>query len=434
MPHFCQTVNFRHYQSKQRGAALMVMLVIMVMGAATFLVSSLSLSALKNKRQENTAAALAQAKEALIGYAASRTDGATNPRPGELPCPDTNAPGSANYGTQASSCVAGAIGRLPWKTLGIEELKDGYGETLWYVIDGSFRRRNSNNQPINSDTRATMLVYDRDGATLLTPSGSEAVAIIFSPGPILGTQQRGTTTEQTTASNYLDNASPPAISVARSNAVANGPFVQGTVKDANGAMVINDSLLIITAHDLMQVIEKRVAMELKTLLGNYFATNGYYPYPAKFNDPNCLDVGSTGYVTNCQSDSTQCRGRLPDTATTATPTPDWIGVPGWFYYNLWGQVIYYAVGTSSLASAPANCSATLTVNGTAGARGLFIMPGTPLGAIVRNTPSQSIVLGNYLEDAMNQDGWTAIPPNTQVNADSYATPTAASNDRMQQLP
>ena len=390
------------------------------------LVSALNKANQQIERDKVTSSALAKAKEALIGWSAARGNLGGNPRPGEFPCPDINVPGSANYGNEAGSCVAGAIGRLPWKTLGIEELKDGYGETLWYAIDGSFRKRNSNSQPINSDTRATMQVYDRDGATLLTPPGSEAVAIVFSPGPVLGAQSRGAG-QQTTRSNYLDNTGPPTIPVARNNSVTNGPFIQGSVKDASDNVVINDRLLVIAARDLMPAIEKRVAAELKIMLGTYYNTNGNkYPNPAAYNDPNCRDVGTTGNNTACPSDPSQCRGRVPE---AALPSP-----PGWFAYNLWGQVIYYAVGTNYLASTPANCSATLTVNGTAGTRGLFIMPGTPLGAIVRNTPSQSIVLGNYLEDATNQDGWTAIPPNTQVSADSYVTATPALNDRMQTLP
>ena len=414
---------------RQRGAVFIVMLVFMIMGVAAFLVSSLNSSAIQIARDQVTADALAQAKEALIGWSVSRGDIAGIPRPGELPCPDTHAPGTLNYGTQSGSCSAGAIGRLPWKTLGIEEPKDGYGETLWYAIDGAFRTRPSNNMPINSDTRASMLVYDRDSTTFLTPSGLEAVAIIFATGPAIGTQKRGTSTEQTAETNYLDNAIPPAVTVARNNAVANGPFIQGSVKNTDGSMAINDRLLIITTKDLIPTVEKRVASEVRAMLKSYFDTYGYYPYPAKYNDAYCVDLLNS---TNCQSDSSQCVGRLPDTANTTTPsTPDWLSVPNWFYYNLWGQVIYYAVGTNYLKSSPANCSTTLTINGISGTPGLFIMPGTPLGAIPpRNSPSQSTTLSTYLEDATNQNGWTTIPP----LSDHYITPTANSNDRMQILP
>ncbi|MDD5181297.1 MAG: hypothetical protein PHT15_08570, partial [Gallionellaceae bacterium] len=64
MPHHHQANDFHHCPGRQRGAALMVMLVILVMGSAAFLVSSLSRSALQTERDQKTAEALAQAKEA----------------------------------------------------------------------------------------------------------------------------------------------------------------------------------------------------------------------------------------------------------------------------------------------------------------------------------------------------------------------------------
>lgn len=406
-------------RNPQQGAALLLLLMIILTASSFLLLKALKPDAIG--RGKSVAASLAEAKEALIGWSVARGTTSGNARPGELPCPDTNEPGSPNYGTETTPCAGGAIGRLPWKTLGVEELKDAYGETLWYAIDGAFRQRPANNNPINSDTLATMQVYDRDGSTLLTPSGSEAVAILFSPGSALGSQRRGTAGEQTTAANYLDHAGPPVIPTARDNAVTNGPFIQGGGRDANGNTVINDRVLVIAASDLMSAVEKRVATEVDSLLRSYSTLNGWYPYPAKFNDPNCLDVGPTGSTTTCNSDPIQCRGRL---AEAALPAPDW------FFYNLWGQLIYYAAGTNFLESAPANCSATITVNGAAGTSGLFIMPGPPRGAIVRNVPDQSAGLTDYLEDPQNQDGWTSTPP----DADSYVTPTALANDRLHELP
>src|SRR5574340_386012 len=91
-------LQHRPPKAEQRGAALIVMLVIMVMGAAAFLISSLSRSALQIERDKTTAAPLAQAKQALIGYAASAdlpsNPSAATPRPGNLPCPDTNNDGN----------------------------------------------------------------------------------------------------------------------------------------------------------------------------------------------------------------------------------------------------------------------------------------------------------------------------------------------------
>ena len=80
---------------QQRGAALLVMLVITVTGIAAALVGSLSSTALKNARQKTTAAALAQAKDALIGYAITYGDMPTHSGEvhGYLPCPDDGSNG-----------------------------------------------------------------------------------------------------------------------------------------------------------------------------------------------------------------------------------------------------------------------------------------------------------------------------------------------------
>src|SRR5450755_3730077 len=104
-------VIFNQVRGKQRGIALMIMLVILVVGIAAVLVNSLSSAALKNARQETTSNALAQAKDALLGRAVSDSN-----MPGSLPCPDTSGNGSADLFI-GSDCP-NYIGRLPWKTLG----------------------------------------------------------------------------------------------------------------------------------------------------------------------------------------------------------------------------------------------------------------------------------------------------------------------------
>lgn len=382
----------------------MVMLAILVIGIATLLVNSFSLADLNNQRQAKTAAALAQAKEALIAYAlSSENAGGVTARPGNFPCPDTDAPGTAGYGSEQGSCVAGAIGRLPWKTLGLPELLDGEGEPLWYALSGNFRKSAS---LINSDTRGTLLVYGHDGSTLLTPTGSEAVALVFASGKIVGNQQRNTAADKTTASNYLDAAN------GRNNATTGGPFIA-----ANNSDSFDDRLIMIRTRDFMPLVERRVAKALQDLLANYRSANGIYPYPAPFS--SCYSSAS------CGSDTAICRGRLPYTAepvdwggSYALPTT--AGGSPWFIANRWYRVIYYSAGTNRLATAPPGCSATLNVSGNSTAAVLF-MPGTPLGSVTRTYPNNSPSW--YLEDAENQ--------NTDNN---YVTPTSNSNDHLYPLP
>src|SRR3990167_9391829 len=128
--------------TKQRGAALLIMLVVMIIGAITIFVSSLNSSALKIERDKATAAALAQAKDALIGYAITYGDTHISQVHGYLPCPDPNGIAGANAEGSSETCGTknvSTIGRLPWKTLGLSPLHDGNGECLWYAVAGTYK-------------------------------------------------------------------------------------------------------------------------------------------------------------------------------------------------------------------------------------------------------------------------------------------------------
>ncbi len=278
MPRHHHANNFYHCPGRQRGAALMVMLVIMIMGSAAFLVSSLSRVGQQFERDRITAEALAQAKEALIAYAinSENNNSELQPRPGNLPCPDTDAPGASGYGDEQGSCSAGAIGRLPWKSLGIPELVDSDGEPLWYAISGNFRRRSIIANALNSDTAGTLDVYGNDGTTLLTTSSDKAVAVVFAPGKIVGSQQRSTSSDKTTASNYLE-IGPNS----RNNATTGGPFIAADKTDT-----FNDKLIFIKGSQFLPAIEKRIAGELKNILNTYYASWHAFPFATPFTDPS----------------------------------------------------------------------------------------------------------------------------------------------------
>lgn len=413
---------------KQKGAALIIFAVIFALASTALLLSQLDATGVNIARDKKTALALARAKQALIGWSVSSGASVGTARPGDLPCPDNDAPGAFGYGVADGSCVVGKVGRLPWKTLGIEEISDGYGEPLWYSVDGAFRKRfgasPTTNQPINSDTRATTQIYSADGLTLITGAGMEVAAAIFASGQSLNGQSRSSSVtacaatgtnlaENRCAANYLDSQN------SRNNAINGGPFIRGIRSD-----VFNDQLIYVTASELTKSVEKRVGHELKTILQSYYASNGYYPYPAKHDDANCLDVGNLGYTTDCQSDTNICRGRLPD---EALPIAWGTSLPDWFTFNLWGQTIYYTVGTNALASAPLGCSTVLSVD-LASNNVVFILAGIPLGAVIRNNPLESLILSSYLEDAENQDSWGGLAD------DIYITPSPITNDSLYALP
>lgn len=254
-----RTLPHRSGKTTQRGAALLVMLVIMVMGALAMLVSSFNPSALKSANNETSAAVLAQAKEALLGYAASDAT-----RPGELPCPDINDDGvititGPNADYSGSNCMS-LVGRLPWKTLGLPDLRDAAGERLWYAISDPFHANAPN--ALNSDTAGTLSVSGNI-------SDNNVVAIVFAPGAALSGQDRSTA-NQNTYSHYLESV-----------VTAYTAFNLSTTDDVlGGNYTYNDQMSLITRDNLFRAVEKAVASHFKNaqVVENYHSTWGALPF------------------------------------------------------------------------------------------------------------------------------------------------------------
>jgi hypothetical protein len=238
--------------TKQQGAILIIMLVIMVIGFAVILVNSLTASRVKNLRQANTTAALAQAKAALIGYAITYGDTHSNEVHGYLPCPDSdasNGEGSSNL-TCGSQDVS-AIGRLPWRTLGLSALRDGDGECLWYAVSGTYKS-NPKTGLMNWDTNGQFQVNSSDNTLL----ANNVVAVIIAPEATQSGQDRSGTSAPVCggnyiASNYLDSDGTINNATASSTALATSTFRLGT---ASG---INDQMVFITSDDIWNAIQKR---------------------------------------------------------------------------------------------------------------------------------------------------------------------------------
>lgn len=268
------------------------MLVILVIGITTAFVTSLSQTAITNKRNQATAEALARAKEALIGRALSDAN-----LPGSLPCPDisTNNPPSNVPNDGVADLLSGNdcpnyLGRLPWKTLGITDLRDGTGERLWYVISPNFKGQTSTPHSLNSDTLGTLSVSGEVSAT-------DIIAIIFAPGRSLSNQVRSATNVNTYA-HYLESV-----------ITSPGAFNKLTPNDTgNGGYTYNDQMIFITYNDLMPLIERRIARELKACLDEYALSNPSenYPWPAQVSS-----AAYTSYRPTSPSDYILF-GRIPD--------------------------------------------------------------------------------------------------------------------------
>ncbi len=332
-----QHAKNQHVQSniKQRGAAFIVMLVILVVGVTAVLVGSLKSAEIKIDRDEKTAMALAQAKEALVGYAATYAN-----FPGSLPCPDTDNDGVSDAG--GSNECPSYIGRIPWKTIGIADLRDASGERLWYTLSRNVRRYDTV-RPLNSDTNGTLNVSGNYTANNL-------IAIVFAPGSVIGNQSRSdsqttpcTTTGDTRkqslcAANYLEgnNANPSP-----------GVNPNLTFQNGNESYSFNDQLILISHEQFFPLIEKRVGNEIKKMLNTYYSSWGIFPFAAPFVDPSLPFTDPSRPFIGAPN---TLEGLLPMGAT-------WTGIPT---YSISGGsadvVCELRNGNNSLPNARARCS------------------------------------------------------------------------------
>src|SRR5262245_4948871 len=99
---------------RQRGAALLALAALMVLGTTWMVVSAFNAASRGAAYTAHNARLLADAKAALIAWAAANALEAAEENPGRLPCPQAWGDlGSPNEGRAAPSC-AHPLGWLPW--------------------------------------------------------------------------------------------------------------------------------------------------------------------------------------------------------------------------------------------------------------------------------------------------------------------------------
>ncbi|MEO5675913.1 MAG: hypothetical protein ABIQ84_00065 [Usitatibacter sp.] len=298
----------RHARNRGAGLILVALFLLAVMGSVAAIgMSAHATSVHRNRISER---ALAQAREALVAYAAERPI-TRELGPGYLPCPDTDDDGWAEATCGSLSGHLGQadrLGRLPWKTLGLPDLRDGHGERLWYAV--STRYKGLLNCAASAACRemtpasalGTLTVRDASGTVLHDGTAADparaadggAVAVVIAPGAPL-TRLDGHAQRRECApgdcdslgrcvadpprraarcdpANYLDVA--PARAGSEDNAAfhdrsdaagraGNGDgFILGPVAAPGGETAVNDRLAVIAHNDLMPRVMARVALEI----------------------------------------------------------------------------------------------------------------------------------------------------------------------------
>ena len=272
---------------KQRGAALLVMLSVLVLGVAWFGVSQLAATAnFAGAARERNADTLGRAKTALVGYVAQRAARGGENNPGRLPCPE--APGSAggaSEGVAAGNCPLPAIGRFPWRTLGVEKLVDAAAEPLWYAVSPGWAL-------VPPGTATLTINSSSTGQLGVDGESNAAVALIIAPGAAFSVQAAPGCAARVQSRSAL----PPNVRDYLECENATSPAdLQFASRGPAGSF--NDQVVRVTPADVMPAIEAAIAhrteREIVPLLKNVYAgaawgtsaANPLFPYAAPFSDP-----------------------------------------------------------------------------------------------------------------------------------------------------
>ena len=246
-------------RNPQRGVAALLLAAVLVGSVAWLTIGALANSGRSTaQRETRTGITLQSAKQSLLAYVAKQA--ATDNTPGRLPCPESlGQPDTVYEGIAApvigppSFPTCSPVGRLPWKTLGIDQLRDGWGEPLWYAAaTGTWALVNSGTSLTINPGLANPLTYD--GAA------NAVVAVIIAPG---------------IAINTLNMTSPPAgcTQVGQQANRYAVPYVVANFlecgNEAGNYLTIaptdwgNDRSISITAAEVMSAIAGAVADRLQ---------------------------------------------------------------------------------------------------------------------------------------------------------------------------
>ncbi|MBF0310024.1 MAG: hypothetical protein HQL56_10900 [Magnetococcales bacterium] len=225
-------------RSPERGAAMLLTLTLLVMAGIAFALDSLLLKSSRVKDDARAFRQLSQAKEALLSYAGANDRVA---QLGRLPCPFLG--NIADYDSDGTSGACGgdnllALGLLPWKTLGLPNLRDGSFAPIVYAVAGAYK--------LGSTTATPPFPT---GNLTLNNSGDH-VAFLIAPGDPLSNQTRllsSTLISQRTQFLEKVAATPDTdfelrkIDLASSTPVANR---------------FNDRLLAVSQNDLIYAVTR----------------------------------------------------------------------------------------------------------------------------------------------------------------------------------
>lgn len=302
---------------RQQGVALIVFATVLVLGMAWFTVGALGQAPLTTpEREAETGRALQEAKRALLAYVAQYAARPDTVTPGQMPCPESVSLASPGEASTSCSATGLNVGRLPWKTLGIDQIRDGYGEPLWYMVRG-FR-----NPPINFGTPGQLQL-----------NGETVVALIVAPGVPMQTRS-------TPGTPPLGCGKQDQMVAARNTAPLNpANFIEcgvgtGSVASPGNATWTNDRVIAITAEEwadaIAPAIADRMQRQVAPAMETFRTTTSVTSWGRSYL-PNASTLSATSPTTfpehNNLCGNVGVRSGMPPTATVASGTcgTNWTG-------------------------------------------------------------------------------------------------------------
>jgi len=272
---------------RQRGAALLALAALMVVGATWMVVSAFASANRTAAGTAHNAKQLAEAKAALIAWVAANALEPAEQNPGRLPCPQAwGDVGSAQEGRAAPSC-ANPIGWLPWRSLGLPAMLDASARPLWYVVSPGWHLPKSGvSLTINSNTPAPLTLDGRPVVALIIAAGGPLASAPNASQLAAGCTARMQSRELVLPPNPRDYL----------ECFAGSAFRSGVVDNAANP-VLNDQAVAISAADLLPALEaaiaKRIERDIVPPLKAVYAAaawgtsaaNPVFPFAAPFDNP-----------------------------------------------------------------------------------------------------------------------------------------------------
>lgn len=315
----------------QRGAVVLLLLIIIATSTATyFFVHELNNTRLQIERDKTNAAALAQARDAVLGFALANQD-----MPGGLPFPDRN--GDGNYDGNGDCVTYGfssshLLGKLPFlNEVGCGNDRafdiaptDANGEHLWYAASQNLIKSVGGHfpSPVNTYTLMSsggwLTVVSESGAIL----SNQIAFLLIAPGGVLAGQNRSSIAPN--ANNYLDKFTVGAITYDNANGTNSPGFI--TARPVNNATNrFNDRLLYVTRLEFINQLVLRIVGEIRLRLDQYHTAYNRYPFAAPASDGVCVYDAPSGFIPTTNGN---CGGALA-------------AFPSWWTVHKWQDYTYY---------------------------------------------------------------------------------------------